>query len=101
MASFFHILAGLALLAALAAWGWAVRGGLQSIADDRAAGLPAGFGRHLLLVLWPFAVKRRGPEADADAVRAGRAAFRSGAMQQQDSAQPSTPVLGTPFWHHP
>ncbi|MFG1344544.1 hypothetical protein V5F59_06605 [Xanthobacter autotrophicus DSM 431] len=74
MASFFHILAGLALLAALAAWGWAVRGGLQSIADDRAAGLPAGFGRHLLLVLWPFAVKRRGPEADADAVRAGKAA---------------------------
>ncbi len=37
--------------------------------------------------------------AFADAVRAGRAAFRAGAMQAQDSAQPSTPVLGTPFWH--
>jgi thiazole synthase len=37
--------------------------------------------------------------AFADAVQAGRAAYRSGAMQPQDSAQPSTPVLGTPFWH--
>ena len=38
-------------------------------------------------------------KAFADAVNAGRAAYRSGAMQAQDSAQPSTPVLGTPFWH--
>jgi thiazole synthase len=38
--------------------------------------------------------------AFADAVRAGRAAHRSGAMQPQASAQPSTPVMGTPFWHH-
>lgn len=37
--------------------------------------------------------------AFADAVKAGRAAYQSGAMQAQDSAQPSTPVLGTPFWH--
>jgi thiazole synthase len=37
--------------------------------------------------------------AFADAVNAGRAAYRSGAMQAQDSAQASTPVLGTPFWH--
>ena len=37
--------------------------------------------------------------AFADAVNAGRAAFLSGAMQAQDSAQASTPVLGTPFWH--
>ncbi len=37
--------------------------------------------------------------AFADAVNAGHAAFRSGAMQAQESAQPSTPVLGTPFWH--
>jgi thiazole synthase len=39
-------------------------------------------------------------EAFAHAVNAGRAAFLSGAMQAQDSAQASTPVLGTPFWHH-
>lgn len=38
--------------------------------------------------------------AFADAVRAGRAAHLAGAMAAQDSAQPSTPVLGTPFWHH-
>jgi thiazole synthase len=37
--------------------------------------------------------------AFADAVNAGRAAYLSGAMQAQDNAQPSTPVLGTPFWH--
>jgi len=38
--------------------------------------------------------------AFADAVAAGRTAFRAGAISAQDSAQPSTPVLGTPFWHH-
>lgn len=38
--------------------------------------------------------------AFADAVQAGRTARRAGAMQAQQAAQPSTPVLGTPFWHH-
>ncbi len=38
--------------------------------------------------------------AFADAVNAGRTARRAGAMAAQDTAQPSTPVLGTPFWHH-
>lgn len=38
--------------------------------------------------------------AFADAVQAGRSAHRAGAMQPQQAAQPSTPVLGTPFWHH-
>src|SRR3989344_1732075 len=38
--------------------------------------------------------------AFADAVNAGRAARQAGAMAAQDAAQPSTPVLGTPFWHH-
>lgn len=37
--------------------------------------------------------------AFAAAVQAGRDAHRSGVMSAQDSAQPSTPVLGTPFWH--
>jgi thiazole synthase len=37
--------------------------------------------------------------AFANAVNAGRAAFLSGAMQAQETAQASTPVLGTPFWH--
>lgn len=38
-------------------------------------------------------------EAFAEAVRAGRTAHRAGAMNPQEVAQPSTPVLGTPFWH--
>lgn len=38
--------------------------------------------------------------AFADATQAGRDAWLSGAMTEQDAAQPSTPVLGTPFWHH-
>ncbi|MEY4138857.1 MAG: hypothetical protein RLZZ371_1039 [Pseudomonadota bacterium] len=37
--------------------------------------------------------------AFARATQAGRAAFLSGVMPEHDSAQPSTPVLGTPFWH--
>ena len=38
--------------------------------------------------------------AFADAVQAGRGAYRGGVMAEQQAAQPSTPVLGTPFWHH-
>lgn len=37
--------------------------------------------------------------AFANAVDAGRSAFLAGAMEEQRTAQPSTPVLGTPFWH--
>ncbi|MCE2030473.1 thiazole synthase [Sessilibacter corallicola] len=33
------------------------------------------------------------------AVEAGRASFLAGAMPERQSASPSTPVLGTPFWH--
>lgn len=38
--------------------------------------------------------------AFADATHAGRAGWHAGTMAEQQSAQPSTPVLGTPFWHH-
>ncbi|GAB2459525.1 thiazole synthase [Comamonas humi] len=38
--------------------------------------------------------------AFADAVDAGHTAWRAGAMQAQDAAQASTPVLGMPFWHN-
>jgi len=38
-------------------------------------------------------------EAFAEAVRSGRRAYLAGAMTPQETAQPSTPVLGTPFWH--
>lgn len=37
--------------------------------------------------------------AFASATQAGRDAYRSGSMTEQHTAQPSTPVLGTPFWH--
>jgi len=33
------------------------------------------------------------------AVEAGRAGFESGLMDARDLASPSTPVVGTPFWH--
>lgn len=33
------------------------------------------------------------------AVDAGRAAFEAGLMTPRDFASPSTPVIGTPFWH--
>lgn len=38
-------------------------------------------------------------KAFAMAVNAGRAAYLSGAMKPQESAQASTPLVGTPFWH--
>lgn len=38
--------------------------------------------------------------AFAQATDAGYKAFLSGTMREQQAAQPSTPVLGTPFWHH-
>lgn len=39
--------------------------------------------------------------AFADAIRAGRAAFRAGAMAESETAQASTPIVGRPFWHEP
>jgi thiazole synthase len=33
------------------------------------------------------------------AVEAGRLGYQAGLMPQREFAQPSTPVLGTPFWH--
>ncbi len=38
-------------------------------------------------------------EAFAAAVRAGRLAYEAGCMPTRDFASPSTPTLGTPFWH--
>ena len=37
--------------------------------------------------------------AFASATQAGRDAFLGGTMTEQQAAQPSTPVMGTPFWH--
>ncbi|WP_372659277.1 thiazole synthase [Hydrogenophaga sp.] len=38
-------------------------------------------------------------QAFAQSVRAGRLAFLAGGIAAQDVAQPSTPLLDTPFWH--
>lgn len=38
-------------------------------------------------------------EAFKYAVLAGRTAYEAGAIQERNLAKPSTPVLGTPFWH--
>jgi thiazole synthase len=38
-------------------------------------------------------------EAFRDAITAGRAGFEAGLMESRDMASPSTPTLGTPFWH--
>lgn len=35
----------------------------------------------------------------AHALTAGRLGYEAGAMPERDLASPSTPVLGTPFWH--
>ena len=32
-------------------------------------------------------------------VEAGRTAYEAGLMEARDFASPSTPVIGTPFWH--
>ena len=38
--------------------------------------------------------------ADLAAIRdAGRIAYEAGLMEARDFASPSTPVVGTPFWH--
>ncbi len=38
-------------------------------------------------------------QACALAVKAGRLGYRAGPMQERELAAPSTPTLGTPFWH--
>lgn len=38
-------------------------------------------------------------KAFAQAIEGGRLGYESGLMQERDMASPSTPTLGTPFWH--
>ena len=74
---------------------------------DAGLGLPSHAARVLEMgfdaVLLNTAVARaddpiRMASAFAKAVAAGRLAFQAGAMAESESAQPSTPVVGTPFW---
>ena len=38
-------------------------------------------------------------KAFANAIEAGRAAYESGLMIKRQTASPSTPTIGQPFWH--
>ena len=38
-------------------------------------------------------------QAFRDAINAGRASYRAGCMPERQTAQPSTPTVGMPFWH--
>jgi len=38
-------------------------------------------------------------KAFADATHAGRLGYEAGLMEEREMASPSTPTLGTPFWH--
>src|ERR1700727_213029 len=75
---------------------------------DAGLGAPSHAARALELgydaVLLNTAIaKAADPVAMASALRAGveggRAAFEAGLMEARDFASPSTPVVGTPFWH--
>jgi thiazole synthase len=39
-------------------------------------------------------------QAFALAIEAGRLAYLGGTMAERESAEASTPVVGTPFWHN-
>ena len=75
---------------------------------DAGIGLPSHAARAMELgfdgVLLNTAVARADDPVDmasafAHAVQAGRIAYRAGAMAESETAEPSTPVVGTPFWH--
>ena len=38
-------------------------------------------------------------KAFSEAIMGGRKGFEAGLMEERDFASPSTPVVGTPFWH--
>ena len=74
---------------------------------DAGLGLPSHAARVLEMgfdgVLLNTAVARaddpvRMAAAFGNAVAAGRLAFEAGAMSESETAHPSTPVVGTPFW---
>ena len=55
--------------------------------------------RHAALGLPTQADPQALPREESPYGIAYAAARHAGAMQPQQAAQPSTPVLGTPFWH--
>ncbi|MFG1479554.1 hypothetical protein V5F53_12945 [Xanthobacter sp. V4C-4] len=73
MAAAFQLLALLAIAAALASWGVAVAIGLQVFAARRWEGRGNGIGARLLLLFWPFALRRRADDDGPLAARTGKA----------------------------
>lgn len=80
-----------------------------SLVVDAGIGLPSHAARALEIgfdgVLLNTAVARADEpvamaKAFARAVEAGRIAYRAGTMPESETAEPSTPVVGTPFWHN-
>ena len=75
---------------------------------DAGIGLPSQAAQAMELgydaILLNTAVAKAGDpvamaSAFAQAIEAGHAAFKAGAIEARDMACPSTPVLGSPFWH--
>ncbi|MEZ0122658.1 MAG: thiazole synthase [Candidatus Reddybacter sp.] len=75
---------------------------------DAGIGLPSQAAQAMELgydaILLNTAVAKAGDpvamaRAFAQAIEAGRLAFQAGAIEARDMAAPSTPVLGSPFWH--
>ena len=64
-------------------------------ADDSAFAIAYAAARRLGFIAADAGVIAQAWQRQSD--RSG--AFLAGAMTAQDAAQPSTPVLGTPFWH--
>ncbi len=74
MAAAFHVLAVVAVLVAIGAWGVAVYLGIEALRANRARGLANPPSAFALLVAWPFAVRGPAAESERHAVRAGKAA---------------------------
>src|SRR5674476_670195 len=74
--------------------------GCRGVPSHAAEALELGYDAVLLNTA---IAKAADPVAMAKAFRsgveAGRAAFEAGLMDARDFASPSTPVVGTPFWH--
>ncbi len=75
---------------------------------DAGIGLPSQAAQAMELgydaILLNTAVARAGDpvamaNAFAQAIAAGHTAFKAGTIEARDMAVPSTPVLGSPFWH--
>ncbi|MGR7997038.1 MULTISPECIES: hypothetical protein [unclassified Xanthobacter] len=73
MASAFLIIALAALAGAVVSWGVAVVSARHALAARKRAHHANGIGLRVLLLVWPFAVRRRRDDDSVDAVRSSKA----------------------------